>query len=116
MATKKKRKKPVSKKQPAKRKAGRVFVKPPGIRVEDLKPNTVFKFIMDDSEEIHLALKHKYQTSGSATLVTWLLSGHDQAPCEDRLPAEVDWDYQIEILGLVNAEDVAKKIIKACKK
>jgi len=94
-----------------------VFVKPAGIRVEDLEYGTVFTFTMDDSKETHLALAHGYGVDrDSAQLSTWCLAGKESSPCVDLLPAQVTWDYKIEILGKVDAQDVAKKIIRACKR
>lgn len=119
MAARKRRKK-TSIKKTTQRKSPRItkntFVKPPGIRVEDIKPNTVFRFQLDEFDEIHLALATSYGTREGAPLYTWCLEGKEKSPCADMLPGHVMWDYKIEILGRVDADDIAKKLIRACKK
>ena len=114
MATRKKKKDAL----PAKKmltKPKKAFIKPSGIRVEDLKPSTILKFTMGDREEIHLALDHPFGTRPGADLHTWCLAGSERSPCADLLIGEVAWNYKIEILGLVNSKDVAEKLIRACK-
>ena len=93
-----------------------LFVKPSGIRVEDIKPGTIFSFVMNNIKEIHLALSSKYDRREGASLNTWLLSGHDMAPCADLLPGQVSWDYKIEILGTLDAEGMVKKLLRSGKK
>jgi len=118
MTTRKKRRATAKVKPPAvkRRKLKPTFIKPPGIRVEDVKAGTVFKFTLDDDEEVHLALASGFSSESTETLNTWCLSGKDKSPCADMLPGKVDWDYKIEILGMVDSADIAKKIIRACKK
>ena len=82
--------------------------KPPGIRVEDLKPWSIFKYIEGGVEEVHVAIPHKIgriekgQYVWGSFVPTIKLKGDDLEEGEmqaDTLFCEMHaWDYKIELL------------------
>jgi hypothetical protein len=82
--------------------------KPPGIRVEDLEPWSIFKYI-DADEEIHVALpdarfrrERGKPVWGSAVQTIRILE--DGTLIGDMLHCGMDkWDYKIELLDKTHA-------------
>lgn len=80
--------------------------KPPGVRVEDLKPWQLIKFIDEDQEELHLVLPSRFYKSKEGRwgsfVPTLRLSGpnlEDNCGESDMLHCDMnDWNYKIEIL------------------
>ena len=75
-------------------------VKRKGVRFEDIKPGTIFKFIDPENktEETHVSMPSKYH----ALLSTLMIRSPDLNPgemIESSFPKDVGWEYEIEILS-----------------
>jgi hypothetical protein len=97
--------KPVTRKSTSLRKQSK---KPPGIRVEDLKPWSIFKYV-DEDEEIHIAIPDsRYRIEdgrgvwGSSVPTLRIMSDgslmHDSLLCGMH-----SWDYTIKLLDETHA-------------
>lgn len=113
MPRKKRAKKKATAAKPTTRKRyKREYVKPPGIRPEDVPPFKLFQYNIDDDEEIHLSIPHEYGY-GYALFTLKLKKNGEDCFEYSSIAAQNDWNHTIKYIEdkVVRIEVVGGKCV-----
>ena len=99
-----------AKKTPSKRNIKKK--KPSGVRPEDVSPFRLFKYKIDDDEEIHLSIPHEHKYRNLLYTIKLNKNGKDCFEYSS-IVANNDWDHKIEYIDdkVVRVEVVGGKCI-----